>query len=121
MNHPYLGITVIHIYFSLQGEFPYTYRWEQSMNFNDIMVIATGVLCFLVGVLLVPMIGSYFYSSSGFYLPMAVTGVIDLVLILILIWVHTRIVLYNQKRKIKRGSDLINAAFRADSETGQQE
>ncbi len=91
------------------------------MNFNDIMVVGTGILCFLVGVLLVPMIGSYFYSSSGFYLPMAVTGVIDLVLIVTLIWIHTRIVLYNQKRKIRGGSDLINAAFSSDSETGHQE
>ena len=81
------------------------------MNFNDIMVLFTGVLCFLVGVLLVPMIGTYFYSSSGFYLPMAVTGVIDLLLIIGFVWIHTRIVLYNQKRKIRAGSDIITAAF----------
>ena len=89
------------------------------MNLNDIMVIVTGVLCFLVGVLLVPMIGSYFYSSSGFYLPMAVTGVIDLLLIIGFVWIHTRIVLYNQKRKIRAGSEIITAAFKKtpDSDT----
>lgn len=86
------------------------------MNFNDIMVIITGVLCFLVGVLLVPMIVSYFYSSSGFYLPAAVTGVIDLILMVGFIWMHTKIVLYNQKRKIKRGSDLLDAAFSPSSD-----
>lgn len=91
------------------------------MNFNDIMVIITGVLCFLVGVLLVPMIGSYFYSSSGFYLPMAVTGVIDLLLIVGFVWIHTKIVLYNQKRKIRVGSDLIDAAFSPSSETEHKE
>lgn len=91
------------------------------MNFNDIMILCTGVLCFLVGVLLVPMIGSYFYSSSGFYLPVAVTGVIDLLLIVGFIWIHTRIVLYNQKRKIRAGSDLISAAFNTIPESEKKE
>ncbi len=86
------------------------------MNFTDIMVVITGVLCFLVGVLLVPIIGSSFYSSAGFYLPMAVTGVLDLLIIVGIIWIHTRIVLYNQKRKIRAGSDFIDAAFRSEPE-----
>jgi hypothetical protein len=92
-----------------------------GMNFNDIMVLVTGLLCFLAGMLLVPMIGSYFTSSSGFDLPMAVTGVIDLLLIVGIVWIHTKIVLYNQKRKIRRGSDLINAAISPSSEPETKE
>ena len=79
------------------------------MNFNDVMVLITGVLCFLVGVLMVPVIDTYMKSTTGFNLPAAVTGVVDLFLICIIVYLHTKIVLYNQKRKIKAGSDIIAA------------
>jgi hypothetical protein len=91
------------------------------MNFNDIMVVITGVLCFLVGVLLVPMMGSFFYSSSGFNLPVAVTGVIDFLLIVGIVWTHTKIVLYNQKRKIRAGTDIITAALGKSPEPEKEE
>lgn len=75
------------------------------MNFTDIMVIITGLLCFLVGVLMVPMIESYLNSTTGFSIPAALTGVVNLILIIVIILIHTRIVLFNQKRKTRTGSE----------------
>jgi len=78
------------------------------MNFTDIMVIITGLLCFLVGVLMVPMIESYLNSTTGFSLPAALTGVFNLILIIVIVLIHTRIVLFNQKRKTRTVSEGIS-------------
>ena len=91
------------------------------MDFNEMMVLITGMLCFLVEILLVPMIGTFFYSSIGVFLPLAITGVFNFLLIIGLIWIHTKIVLYNQKRKIRAGSDIINAAFSKSPESAKEE
>ncbi|GEM_PF-1003138 len=82
------------------------------MNFNDGMVVITGILCFLAGILMVPMIDAYALSHFGFNLPIALIGVVDLLLVIAIIYVHTRIVLYNQKRKIKSISEGFTTIFK---------
>lgn len=69
------------------------------MDFNDIMVVITGILCFLAGILLVPLINLYLKSATGFSIPAALTGVVDLLLIIGIVWIHTVIVLYHQKKR----------------------
>ncbi len=91
------------------------------MNFNDMMVVISGIFCFLVGILLVPMIDSYIFSHAGFRLPAALIGVIDLTLIIGIIYCHTCIVLYNQKRKIKSISEGISTIFRSDEQITKEE
>lgn len=86
------------------------------MNFNDIMVLITGFLCFLTGIAMVPLINTYVHSYTGFDLPAALIGVVDLGIILALIYIHTGIILYNQKRKIKSISDGMHSIFRRDPE-----
>ncbi len=92
----------------------YTTNKHYTMNFNDVMVIITGILCFLVGILMVPMIDAYALSHFGFNLPVALVGVIDLILILGIIYFHTSIVLYNQKRKIKSISEGFANIFKGE-------
>ena len=84
------------------------------MDFKDIMVIITGILCFLVGILMVPLIDSQVFSSFGYNLPAALIGVIDLVLIIAIIYLHTIIVLYNQKRKCKTISEDFTTIFKRE-------
>ena len=83
-----------------------------DMNFNDIMVLITGVLCFLTGIILVPFIDLFLKSAAGFSIPAALTGVIDLLLIICIVWVHTFIVLYRQKRMIRGTSGKVKGFFR---------
>ncbi|NLV27644.1 MAG: hypothetical protein GXY48_10840 [Methanomicrobiales archaeon] len=89
------------------------------MNFNDIMVLITGFLCFMVGIALVPLINSYVQTNVGFDLPAALIGVVDLILILAIVYIHTAIVTYNQKRKNKSISKGMSSIFKnpEDSDT----
>ncbi|HOJ96303.1 MAG TPA: hypothetical protein PK024_05630 [Methanospirillum sp.] len=60
------------------------------------------------------MIDAYALSHFGFNLPVALVGVIDLILILGIIYFHTSIVLYNQKRKIKSISEGFANIFKGE-------
>lgn len=84
------------------------------MDFKDIMVIISGILCFLVGILMVPLIDSQIFSQFGHNLPAALIGVIDLVLIITIIYFHTGIVLFNQKRKCKSISEGITTILKRE-------
>ena len=98
--------------FSTIPTIPQTTHKSNYMNFNDGMVVITGILCFLAGILMVPMIDAYALSHFGFNLPIALIGVVDLLLVIAIIYVHTRIVLYNQKRKIKSISEGFTTIFK---------
>lgn len=91
------------------------------MNFNDAMVVITGILCFLVGILMVPVIDAYALSHFGFNLPTALIGVVDLILIVGIIYIHTSIVLYNQKRKIKSISEGFTNIFKNKDPVREEE
>lgn len=91
-------------------------RSYEIMNFNDIMVLITGFLCFLVGIAMVPLINSYVHSSVGLDLPAALIGVVDLILIFAIVYVHTAIVVYNQKRKNKSISEGMSSLFKKPTE-----
>ena len=91
------------------------------MNFNDAMVVITGILCFLVGILMIPMIDAYILAHFGFNLPVALIGVVDLLLIIGIIYIHTSIVLYNQKRKNKSITDGFTNIFKSEESFREEE
>ena len=53
-------------------------------------------------------------SRFGYNLPAALIGVIDLVLIIAIIYLHTSIVLYNQKRKCRTISEGFTTIFKRE-------
>lgn len=60
---------------------------------------------------MVPMIDSFVQSNTGISLPSALIGVVDLIIILVIIYIHTGIVVYNQRRKDKSISRGMNSLF----------
>jgi len=86
------------------------------MNFNDGMVLITGFLCFMVGIAMVPLINQYVHANVGFDLPAALIGVVNLILMLAIIYIHTQIIIYNQKRKTKSLSDGVESLFHSQNQ-----